>query len=292
MDNTETDLEEGLSLSVSGPSSMGSNFSASSSMYDSLSPPSGRSTPQRPVEFSTAYSNTMQFDFSSPPTAHGTAYMGHAFEHQMGRTTYMEGSSSDGYPPIRARRNLSESDAFGGFDYSTFLESPMNQTFQAQVSSSYGGTLVDTTELRSHSFDASQLTSSTVRMPEMGEMAPYPIIDSSLIRRTQVLSLGRSDSEPGASQTLVSPVDTISSPEMESDDTITPRRRRAYVVRRAAQRSAARRARQASGSGNNGESSLGPIEIRRISPGGNRCEFPGCHKAFNRKEHLKRHEST
>jgi hypothetical protein len=303
-ENHKTDLEEVLCLSTPGAPSMSSSYSTCSSICEAFSPTSDRSSPRGLLDLNGSYGSEVPFDISPQPVF-GNGYMDSGAVAKAENVPYLGAYLSDGSMCTRPKRHLSDLEGFG-YDFEDMPASTLAHAFNplsGPFTSTYGDPLVGS-ELQPTAFGLATLANPTVSMPEVYDIQQCPM-ESPFSRKAPPPSLGTfpsgsyfglSDSDSVASQPLTSPVDALSSPELQSRQSGLGRQDKGYFGGRGRQASLRRTSIQTSSADSDSHDEdgapIGPVEIKTVSSGGYRCEYIGCSKSFNRKEHLKRHITT
>lgn len=282
---------------ISGPSSASDSFSASSSPYGPFTPASGRSTPQKRHTYDSSCSQNVFFDMNPLPT-YATGSLSPEYKSGMTRVDYLGTYVPEGLPVRQSVESVSSSIGYGDF-----VEMSMPQTYStsAPVDPPPYEMYSMADRYRERPMD-SPVATNTVCMSDMCNTEPYDF-NNTMISRPPLSSMAAfsavdhfrgSDTESVGSPAVLSPLDTIPSPELQHRMSMvnigdrTGDSRRGVSVRRGHSMDQA----LLSPPEGDGNEHIGLVEIKNIKSSENTCKVPGCNKSFNRKEHLKRHEKA
>lgn len=282
---------------IPGSSSTSDSFSTPSSTYGAFTPTSGQSSPHKPVDLdATTCPQNVFFDMNPlPPYVAGS--LSPECKSDMARFEYLGSCISEGLP---ARQPVEPVPATMGYGDYVEMTMPPSYSTSAPADQAVYEMYPMGNRYRPRQMDPAAAT-STVCMSDMCNNEPYDL-SGSMINRSSLSSMAAfsptehyrsSDTESVGSHSVMSPMGSLPSPDLPqrlamanlNDGTGGPKRTRDVSSDRRGSIDQA-----LAGSLESGDAEhLGPIEIKRISAGGFKCDFPDCNKSFNRREHLKRH---
>lgn len=294
--NLDFNSDRDFRVSISGQSSASDSFSTPSSTYGAFTPTSGRSSPHKPVDLDTASCPQNVFFDMNPLPQYVAGSLSPECKSDLVRFDYLGPCVSDGLP---ARQSVEAVPA--GMGYGDYVEMSMPQSYStsAPADPAVYEMYPMGNRYRPRQMDSAAAT-STVCMSDMCNNEPYDL-SSSMINRSSISSMAAfpgdhyrgSDTESVGSHSVMSPMGSLPSPDLPQRLAMANLNERAGGPKRARGPSSGRRAsidQALMGPPESGDAeNLGPIEIKRISAGGFKCDFPDCNKSFNRREHLKRH---
>ena len=295
--NPDFTSDRELRFPISGPSSASSSFSTPSSTYGAFTPTSGRSSPHKPADLDTeSCPQNVFFDMNPlPPYVAGS--LSPEIKSDMARFDYLGPCVSDGLP---ARQSVEPVPTGMGYGDYVQMSMPPSYSTSAPADPAVYEMYPMGDRYRPRQMDSAAAT-STVCMSDMCNNEPYDL-SSSIVNRSSLSSMAAlstgdhhrgSDTESVGSHSVISPMDSLPSPDLPQRFAMANLSERAGGSKRGRGAASGRRSsidQALVGPPESGNTEhLGPIEIKRISAGGFKCDFPDCNKSFNRREHLKRH---
>lgn len=295
--NLDFNTDGEFRVPVSGPSSASDSFSTPSTTYGAFTPTSGRSSPHKPADLDTASCPQNVFFDMNPLPQYVAGSISPEMKSDMARFDYLAPCVSGGLP---GRQSVGTVPAGMGYGDYVDMSMPPSYSSSAPVDPAVYEMYPMGNRYRPRQMDPAAAT-STVCMSDMCNNEPYDL-NSSMANRQSLSSMATfspgdhyrgSDTESVGSHSVVSPMGSLPSPDLPQRFAMANLNERAGGPKRARGASSDRRGSIDQALVGPPESAdaehLGPIEIKRISAGGFKCDFPDCNKSFNRREHLKRH---